>query len=427
MNRPPAVTAGRVLWAALLALFAGSAASQDLRNVAETPNQLRTADALERFYANATNCDCELAQAVRYLRLAPADEARNGLDALSGQDLAGMLGPRQSLSTLLTQRLAWQLRPSGPEPPRRVIEYVDTPLGGASPAVGGPCDPACGARRAYLAPPRPVIWLQGFGAAADQGGGPGAYDAGLGGVLFGGHVPVTDDVAVGLAANYGHLDADATRTNLNVDTWRFLGYGRYVGETAYAFGGAGYGVDDYATNRRIAFGPFDRVASGDAGGNEAFAFAETGLTLPISGEFALQPFVGLTGSHISRDGFAERSDSAFELNVAGADASAFATYLGGRAVMQRYLAPDLLLRPEVRVAWWHDYLADAGSATVSFVRDPSIPFTVAAAAPGRNAAVLGAGATLVTWGQCSFGAQYDAAITSEATLHAFALTALCSW
>lgn len=427
MYRPPAVTAGCVLPGLLLALCVTPAIGQDLRDVAVTPNQLSTADALERFYVNATTCDCDLSQSIRYLHLAAPDEARNGLDALSGQDLAGMLGPRQSLSTLFTQRLTWQLRPAGPEPPRQLIEYVDAPVGGAGPVVGGMCDAACAPRRAYLASPRPVTWFQGFGTALDQSGGPGTYDAGGGGVLFGGHIPVGDAMAFGLAANYGHVDADATRTNLNVDAWRFLGYGRYVGETLYAFGGAGYGFDDYGTNRRIVVGPFDRTATGDTTGNEAFAFAETGLTLPISGQLALQPFFGMAGSHLTRDRFTEQSDSVLALNVAGADASAFATYLGGRAVLQRYLAPDLLLRPELRAAWWHDYLADAGSTTVSFTRDPSIPFTIAAAAPGRNAAVLGAGATLVTWGQCSFGAQYDAAVASQAVLHAFALTALCTW
>jgi len=223
------------------------------------------------------------------------------------------------------------------------------------------------------------------------------------------------------------VDADATRTSLDVNAWRFLGYGRYVGETAYAFGGAGYGFDDYETERRIAFGPFDQVATGEASGKEAFAFAETGLTLPVSGTLALQPFVGLSGSHLTRDGFTERSDSVLNLRVAGADASAFASYLGGRAVLQQYLAPDLLLRPEFRAAWWRDYLADAESTTVAFTRDVTVPFTVASAAPGRDAAVLGTGVTLIASDRCSFGAQYDAAVASEAILHAVAVTALCTW
>lgn len=425
MNRISAVTAGRAFVCAAVSLVAYPAFGQDLRDAAVTPNQFRTADALERFYANATDCDCDLAQSVRYLRAVPPGDARYGLDILSGQDLAGMLAPRQALSDFFIQRMTWQLRPAGPEPPRRLIEYVDSPVGGTSP-VGPSCDTACG-RRAYLAPPAPAVWVQGFGTGFEQGAGPGAYDAGMGGVLFGGHAPVTDELAFGLAGNYGHVNGGAMRTSLDVDAWRFLGYGRYVGETVYAFGGAGYGFDDYETDRRIAFGPFDRTASGETTGNEAFAFAETGLTLPVSGTLAFQPFVGLTGSHLTRDGFTETGDSVLNLRVAGADASSFASYFGGRAVLQQYLAPDLLLRPELRASWWHDYLDDAGTTTVAFTRDVTVPFAVAAAAPGRDAAVLGTGVTLIAAERWSIGAQYDAAVAAEATLHAVAVTALCTW
>jgi len=143
MNR--FVAAGRTLSAVVIVLAATALPGQDLRDVAVTPNQFRTADALERFYANATDCDCDLSQAVRYLRAVPPDDARYGLDSLGGEDLAGMLGPRRGLSTLFTQRLTLQLRPAGPEPPRRLIEYVDSPVGGTSP-VGAACDPACGRR-----------------------------------------------------------------------------------------------------------------------------------------------------------------------------------------------------------------------------------------------------------------------------------------
>ena len=43
------------------------------------------------------------------------------------------------------------------------------------------------------------------------------------------------------------------------------------------------------------------------------------------------------------------------------------------------VAPDLLLRPELRAAWWHDYLEEAGATTVAFTRDVTVPFT-----PGRT-------------------------------------------
>ena len=515
------------LFVALLIAAGTGAAGTDaalgqvfLPNFAQTPNQQAVAAALEAARLDPCICSTDLRQIIdAFDPLCPC-EIEQGLQALSGQDIAGLFGPRLAMSRAFDERLFWQLRPAGPEPPRRLIGFTDNPFSSSGlpgsrpssvglpgngfsdngfadsgsagngysdngfpsngfagssyagdgfpgngfpsngfagnsasvPAVGnglgnasaigsvdacavGPvdacvaCRPQRTVRRAAQAPPAATVWGQAFGGPYNSNR-VNVMDADLYGILVGAGLPISEQWAIGAAAGYGVTNASGQATSADIDTFRLLGYTRWTGERAYFFGGGGYGFDSYDTTRSIVFPGVNRTAVGQADGNEIFAFAETGLTLPVNQHLLLQPLVGLTAARFTRDAFTETELDGVNggnLIVDRGTTHSFASRIGGRLAVQEYVTPAWLVRPELRAIYRHEFIDTPSSAALRFAGAPSQPFSVLAAGPGRDTAILGTGVTFLGYNRCSVGLQYDAFLASEAIAHLVSVTALVAW
>ena len=94
-----------------------------------------------------------------------------------------------------------------------------------------------------------------------------------------------------------------------------------------------------------------------------------------------------------RSGFTESGAGAANLDVQSSSGNAVKTWLGARAATRFDLGRTFALRPELRGAWTHDLVRDDPQVSATLAGAPGAPFTVTAAEPGRDAAVLGVNLT----------------------------------
>ena len=99
-----------------------------------------------------------------------------------------------------------------------------------------------------------------------------------------------------------------------------------------------------------------------------------------------------TNTHL--DGFTERGPFA-PLRVQAQDSESLRSTLGIRASFEKKIGRRSI-RPEVRVAWQHEYGDVNHSLTSSFATLGGTPFTVTGPVTGRDSLLLGAGFT-VQW------------------------------
>jgi uncharacterized protein YhjY with autotransporter beta-barrel domain len=221
-----------------------------------------------------------------------------------------------------------------------------------------------------------------------------------GGVILGADYRVSPNFAIGLTGGYSHTNGDLLYSSLDVDNGT-------IGAYATAFGGGFYvnaavtGVfDDYEIHRDALLG----IASGDTNGNEFNALVATGYEWK-SGGLTIGPTASYQYTYVEFDGFTEHG-SLLPLTFNDQNANSSRTALGAKASYDLH-AGHVLIRPEIRAAWQHEFGDTANSIVASFANGAGNSFTVDGPAIGRDSLLIGAGAAVIFNDRVSVYAYYD--------------------
>ena len=221
-----------------------------------------------------------------------------------------------------------------------------------------------------------------------------------GGVLFGADYRVCPNFAIGLTGGYSHTDGDLLYSSLDVD-------GGTVGAYATVFGGGFYlnaaatGVfNDYETRRDALLG----TASGDTNGREFNGLVAGGYEWKKGG-LTIGPTASYQYTYVEFDGFTENG-SLLPLTFNDQDANSSRLALGGK-ISYDWQMGHVVVRPELRLAWQHEFGDTTNSIVSSFANGAGNSFTVVGPEIGRDSLLIGAGAAVMFNDRVSVFAYYD--------------------
>lgn len=211
------------------------------------------------------------------------------------------------------------------------------------------------------------------------------YDITTGGFTVGLDYKVTPNFALGLAAGYAGTGADLTRGG------RIYANSGKLGLYATCFTGGFYldaaasgGYNSYDTKRRSLGG----TARGDTEGGEFNGLLAGGYDFQIGG-LKIGPTASVQYTYLGFDDFRERGSLA-PLRIASQEQESFRGALGLRASYD-WRVGGLIIRPEVRAAWQHEFGDTEYGIEAAFASGAGNNFTVDGSRLGRDSLLLGAG------------------------------------
>jgi outer membrane autotransporter protein len=221
-----------------------------------------------------------------------------------------------------------------------------------------------------------------------------------GGVIFGADYRASPNFAIGLTGGYAHTNGDLLYSSLDVD-------GGTIGAYATAFGGGFYinaaatGVfNDYESHRDALLGD----AQGDTNGRDFNALVAAGYEWK-KGALTIGPTASFQYTYVEFDGFTEHG-SLLPLTFNDQNAESTRTALGAKISYDWHVG-HILVRPELRAAWQHEFGDTANSIVASFANGAGNSFTVNGPAIGRDSLLIGAGAAVLLNDRVSVYAYYD--------------------
>jgi outer membrane autotransporter protein len=221
-----------------------------------------------------------------------------------------------------------------------------------------------------------------------------------GGVILGADYRVSSNFAIGLTGGYSHTNGDLLYATLDVD-------GGTIGAYATAFAGGFYinaaatGVfSDYESHRDALLG----TANGDTNGRDFNGLVEAGYEWK-SGGLTIGPTASFQYTYVEFDGFTEHG-SLLPLTFNDQNAESTRTALGAKMSYDWHVG-HILVRPELRAAWQHEFGDTEYSIVSSFANGAGNSFTVNGPAIGRDSLLIGAGAAVLLNDRVSVYAYYD--------------------
>ncbi len=221
-----------------------------------------------------------------------------------------------------------------------------------------------------------------------------------GGVIFGADYRVSPHFAIGLTGGYAHTNGDLLYSSLDVDGGTIGAYATVFGGGFYINGAATGVFKDYETHRDALLG----VADGDTNGRDFNALVAAGYEWK-KGALTIGPTASFQYTYVEFDGFTEHG-SLLPLTFNDQDANSSRTALGAKASYDWHLG-NILVRPELRVAWQHEFGDTEYSIVSSFANGAGNSFTVVGPQIGRDSLLIGAGAAVLFGERVSIYAYYD--------------------
>ena len=211
------------------------------------------------------------------------------------------------------------------------------------------------------------------------------YDLSSGGFTLGVDYKVTPHFALGLMAGYTGSSADLT------DHGRVYVNGGKIGIYATTFLDGWYadlaatgGYNSYDTRRSALQGE----ARGDTDGGEINVLFGTGYDFK-KGALTFGPTATFNYTNVATNGYTEHGSLA-PLNIHGGEGESLRTAFGFKASYD-WKCGGLLVKPEIRAAWQHEYGDAAYALDSSFANGAGNSFLVNGPQLGRDSALLGAG------------------------------------
>lgn len=368
-------------------------------------NQNAIGAALNRSYTTAPQGDLDAIYAALDATAAGAP-AQNALDQLSGQSVGDMTTASETNAALLSRgvqgRLS-QLRAGTAATASAALgalSFSDSDTAGMARTAGGigaagaatgvsAGDAAAGANPTGLS-----TWVRALGhrGHVDSDGNGTGFDQEQGGIQAGIDRSFAGGYVLGLSLAYlrSELDAKGVTASTDGDTYQVGLYGSADLGPVWLDGTAAYAHTDWDTSRTLGFGGLTRTATASPTSNDLAFTARTGRDFGL-GRFTVTPEAGLDWYRLDRSGFTESGAGAANLDVQSSTTDVVKTALGLRAATAFVTAGGFTLVPEARATWYHDLADEDPSVTANLSAAPGATFTVAGAAPGRDAAVLGLG------------------------------------
>ncbi|EDY16974.1 outer membrane autotransporter barrel domain protein [Chthoniobacter flavus Ellin428] len=173
-----------------------------------------------------------------------------------------------------------------------------------------------------------------------------------------------------------------------------------LGRSFYADVAVFGGYNSYDSRRSALQGD----ARGDTDGGELNVLFGTGYDFK-KGHFTFGPTASFNYTYLGTSAFTEHGSLA-PLDIHGGKGESLRTAFGLKASYD-WKVGGVLIKPEIRAAWQHEYGDSAYDLTSSFANSAGESFLVAGPQLGRDSALLGAGVAIQCSERCSTFFYYD--------------------
>jgi fibronectin-binding autotransporter adhesin len=247
------------------------------------------------------------------------------------------------------------------------------------------------------------VWVTGIGefTNVDSTDNAAGYYLQTGGLTLGVDYRVCSNFAIGLTAGYAHTSADlANGGSLAVN-------GGTLGLYATVFDGGFYldaavtgGPSGYDSHRTALLGS----ANGSTDGGDLNVLVAAGYEWKKGG-LTIGPTANFQFTYVGFSSFTE-SGSLAPLKFPNQNTESERTAFGMKASYD-WKVGHVLIKPEISVAWQHEYGDQSYSIVSSFASGAGNNFTVTSPKVGRDSLLIGAGAAVLLSERISIYAYYD--------------------
>lgn len=267
-------------------------------------------------------------------------------------------------------------------------------------------------------------WIKALGAwgKTDDSHDTAGYTTSIGGLLAGVDGAVDDQTRVGLVAGYSDSSVSmgsGTHSSAQVDSYHLGAYaGHEMGAWRLSAGGA-YSWHRADVKRDLQYGDVSakQKAKVDSGTTQVFGEAAYRLNLQA---LALEPFANLAYVHLDTEGFTEKGDGA-ALKSSGDQRDAVLSTLGVRALKTVRLSGQQQLDLSGSLGWQHN-LSNTDSEEHLAFASGGTPFAVESSPLVRDAALVGAHASLALSRDVRLNLDYTGQLASREKSHGVGLS-----
>lgn len=267
-------------------------------------------------------------------------------------------------------------------------------------------------------------WIKALGAwgKTDDSHDTAGYTTSIGGLLAGVDGAVDDQTRVGLVAGYSDSSVSmgsGTHSSAQVDSYHLGAYaGHEMGAWRLSTGGA-YSWHRADVKRDLQYGDVSakQKAKVDSGTTQVFGEAAYRLNLQA---LALEPFANLAYVHLDTEGFTEKGDGA-ALKSSGDQRDAVLSTLGVRALKTVRLSGQQQLDLSGSLGWQHN-LSNTDSEEHLAFASGGTPFVVESSPLVRDAALVGAHASLALSRDVRLNLDYTGQLASREKSHGVGLS-----
>lgn len=268
------------------------------------------------------------------------------------------------------------------------------------------------------------VWVKALGAwgKTDSSSDTAGYTTSIGGLLAGVDGALDEDTRLGLVAGYSDTSlnmGDGTHSRASVDSYHF---GAYAGHEIGAWrlsGGATYSWHRADVKRELQYGEVagKQKAKVDARSTQVFTEAAYRLNLQ---PLALEPFANLAYVHLDSDGFSEKGDAAALKGGDDARDLVLST-LGVRALKTFNLTDHQALDVSGTLGWQHNLSSTDSERHLAFASGGT-SFAVESSPMVRDAALVGARASLALSKEARLNFDYNGLLASKEKIHGVGLS-----
>jgi len=247
------------------------------------------------------------------------------------------------------------------------------------------------------------VWVTGVGefTNVDSTNDAAGYYLQTGGLTLGVDYRVSSYFAVGLTAGYAHTSADlANGGNLDVNAGNLGLYATLFGSGFYLDTAVTGGPSGYDTQLTALLG----TATGSTDGGNFNVLVAAGYDWK-KGDLSIGPTANFQFTYVGFESFTE-SGSLAPLKFPDQNSESERTAFGMKASYD-WKVGRVIIRPEISIAWQHEYGDQAYSIVSSFANGAGNSFTVNGPSVGRDSLLIGAGAAVLLSERISVYAYYD--------------------
>jgi outer membrane autotransporter protein len=367
------------------------------------PNSLAVAKALDSAIG-----DPRASALITFLDEQPFDQLCADFTLISPEDLTAVYALGVSLANIQTANLERHLEDirSG----SRGFSSSGFTINGSSPSfsdsLSGPTGSEGKSGPSVLAPIPENRWgffATGLGDFTDVSSADGArgFNFRTGGVTLGVDYRIGSNFAIGLTGGYAHTGVDLPDGgSIDVD-------GGTGGFYATAFGGGFYldtavtgGESDYETHRTALMG----TANGSTSSGTVNVLVAGGYDW-TTGPLTIGPTASFQYTYVGLDGFTETGSLA-PLKFGDQSVDSIRSALGIKASYD-WKVGGVLIRPELRLSWQHEYGDSTYSIVASLANGAGNSFSVSGPPIGRDSLLVGAGVAILWNDRISTYIYYD--------------------